>query len=802
MSYRFEAEPKVVHSRAKYRITGQTDNGVGEEFGSSHPNLLKDNRIKVLTPAQQEEEYVRIEKDRIKIENMHKQLVAFKKSKKKVSPYDIKPSANPKVNVNLTFFLTDSTDTKPPQTNIDVQTDVFKEKPKSPTYVPKKTGRDVYTQVEDNELFNFDREVTPIIDVIVTKTLEQSIIEIEEEQEIHRIKQFKEGYWKRRQEDEQKWKAMLVKELETIASKDKKLEEYRLREEKRIRVLRKVQTYQIAKTYLRDLGFNTLSFLHNNGLYQNTQREELINKVPNFFIDGVIKTLTHRHNIKDMVAVAFNHIQGNLMALRESRDKQFKRKQEKRRVKRINNSKDERLARFMYADDTTPSSYFVRFLSKFQEQELHAYFDDYRARVYQLKEKLQNSEINHEEYMASYARDFPELSVPSNLRIVLNDLQVLSFNVANNMYYPYYPEPEKKDGTFDIAVSTFDNEGHFLYQIGKENVRNASKSIKYIASVRDSQAKISDDIGMKINLKKIEPEVSHLVLTVEIRSLKQSIDIFNDFLQYSRFRLADYITNQTIDDTSLFQNFKLDDLKDGNEELENLGAKILCYYLKRTPELGWVLESTMAFKYETLKDLKEDSGKDFKTESVKVFRNVTTDTYKEFNTNVVERYLKICLDEEFKEFGDTIDFTGSFQESLDRSKTKEQKSSNPASKPTSKQAIIEPKKEEEEGNFGVKFTTSTFGPLNLKVTDTVEEIRQKVDELLEKENPLLHKSFEYGYEILVDGHELVRPTQIRKIGAVTTFTLKRKPKPVEEVIMQTDGEDGVDGQSRKASEDY
>ncbi len=29
------------------------------------------------------------------------------------------------------------------------------------------------TQVEDYELFNFDREVTPILDVIVTKTLEQ-----------------------------------------------------------------------------------------------------------------------------------------------------------------------------------------------------------------------------------------------------------------------------------------------------------------------------------------------------------------------------------------------------------------------------------------------------------------------------------------------------------------------------------------------------------------------------------------------------------------------------------------------------
>ena len=385
MSYKFEANPKVVHSRAKYRPSGVQENGNGDDLGSSHSTLVKDGRVKNLNPAEQEAEYVRIEKDRIKIENMHKQLVAFKKSKKKVSPYDIKPAANPKVNVNLTFFLTDSTDTKPVQTHIDVQTDVFKEKPKSPTYVPKKTGRDVSTQIEDNELFSFDREVTPIIDVIVTKTLEQSIVEIEEEDEISRIKKFKGEYWKRRQEDEQKWRSILQKELDAITTKDKKVEEYRLREEKKIRVLRKLQTYQIAKNYLRDVGFNALSHLHNNGLYQNNKSEELINKIPGFFVNGVIQTLTQRHKVRDLLASAFNHIEGELTVLRQAADNRYKRKQEKVNLKRINNSKDERLVRFAYIDSTTPSTYFVRFMSKLQEQELTAYFDDYRNRVNQLK---------------------------------------------------------------------------------------------------------------------------------------------------------------------------------------------------------------------------------------------------------------------------------------------------------------------------------------------------------------------------------------------------------------------------------
>lgn len=766
MSYKFEAQPKVVQSRTKYRDTRPTEVTSGDDNGSSFSNLMKDARIKTLSSTVQEAEYIRIEKERIKLENMHRQLVAFK-ANKKMSPYDIKPSPAPRVTANLTFFLTDSTDVKAPQTNMEIQTDIFKEKPKTPPYIPKKTGRDVSTQIEDNELFNFDREVTPIIDVMVTKTIEQSMIEIEEEEEIRRIKEFKEQYWKRRQEDEQKWKSMLQKELETIAAKDKKLEEYRLREEKRIRVLRKLQAHQIAKTYLRDVGFNAISFLHDNGFYQNDQKEELINKIPDFFAEGVIKTLTQRYGVKNAVGELFNHIEGELIARREKADQDFKKKQQKRKMKRINHSKDQRLVRFAYLDDSTPSTYFVRFISKLQEQDLGAFFEDYKSRISQLKEKLENGEVTEEEYTAAYSSDFPEMQTPENLRVVLDDFQKLGFNVANNMYYQEVP----KEGFFDISVSTFDKEGRFLYQIDKNNTKNSSKSIKYIGNVKDNQSKVSDDLGMKINLSKVESEVNHIVLSVEIHNLDQSISVFNDFLQYSRFRLSDFITDQTIEETNIFSNFKLEELKDTNAEAE-LGGKILCYYLYRTQELGWVFES------------------------VKVFKNVPIETYGEFNHSI-EKYLQVCLDEQFKASSDYIDKTRSAQESFDSKDKAKSKDNKNAKNP-------EPVRvEEEEVTFGVKFNSRTFGPLDLKVTDTVESIQQKVSELLEKEAPLLHQSFEYGYEVVVADNELVRPTQIRKIGPVTSFVIKRKEKPYEEpAVEEREGEgEGEEDQEGNDSDD-
>jgi hypothetical protein len=57
---------------------------------------------------------------------MEKQLMNFNKNKKKMAPYDIKATPNPKITANLHFFLKDSMIKKDPEVNIKVQTDEFK----------------------------------------------------------------------------------------------------------------------------------------------------------------------------------------------------------------------------------------------------------------------------------------------------------------------------------------------------------------------------------------------------------------------------------------------------------------------------------------------------------------------------------------------------------------------------------------------------------------------------------------------------------------------------------------------------
>jgi len=55
--------------------------------------------------------------------------------------------------------------------------------------MPKKTGVDKKTLVEDNELFIFDDEVEPILSVLCGKTLEVARMEVLEEEELREMRE-------------------------------------------------------------------------------------------------------------------------------------------------------------------------------------------------------------------------------------------------------------------------------------------------------------------------------------------------------------------------------------------------------------------------------------------------------------------------------------------------------------------------------------------------------------------------------------------------------------------------------------
>jgi hypothetical protein len=87
--------------------------------------------------------------------------------------------------------------------------------------VPKKTGIDKDTQIGDYDLFDYDREVQPILNVLLTKTIEQSLLEVEEETELEEIRKFKQDYQQRQVDLKREWEDEVKKEIQRIKQKNK-----------------------------------------------------------------------------------------------------------------------------------------------------------------------------------------------------------------------------------------------------------------------------------------------------------------------------------------------------------------------------------------------------------------------------------------------------------------------------------------------------------------------------------------------------------------------------------------------------
>jgi len=168
------------------------------------------------------------------------QLVEFKNSKKKETPYDLRPLPPARIEVNLTEFLTEQNKFKPEEETVKCQTDDFIPRPATPQYVPKKTGIDRTTEIGDYDLFDYDREVQPILNVLLSKTVEQACLEVEEEHELEEIRKFKTDYRKRQEDLRSDWEDEVKREIQRIKQKNKILNKARMRREQQLKTMHKL----------------------------------------------------------------------------------------------------------------------------------------------------------------------------------------------------------------------------------------------------------------------------------------------------------------------------------------------------------------------------------------------------------------------------------------------------------------------------------------------------------------------------------------------------------------------------------
>jgi len=177
------------------------------------------------------------------------------------------------IDVQTDAYLEEVSD-KVPEHEVETQTDEFLDRPASPLFIPMKTGVDKDTQILEGDLFDFELEVEPILDVLVGKTLEQSMMEVMEEEELAELRAHQEEFVQLRNAELAETQRMEEAERRKFEEKERRLKQERERLEREQVLKEKVAAAAFAKNYMSGIESSVLDRLSKMAyFYDPVERE-------------------------------------------------------------------------------------------------------------------------------------------------------------------------------------------------------------------------------------------------------------------------------------------------------------------------------------------------------------------------------------------------------------------------------------------------------------------------------------------------------------------------------------------------
>ncbi|XP_019908727.2 radial spoke head protein 3 homolog [Esox lucius] len=180
-------------------------------------------------------------------------------------------------------------------TNVECQTDAFLDKPATPLFIPAKTGKDVATQIEDGELFDFDMEVCPVLEVLVGKTVEQSLLEVMEEEELASLRAQQRAFEELRNAELVEVQRLEEQERRRREEKERRIAQQRQVLEKERETVEKIAARAFARQYLADLLPTVYSTLRDRGYFYDPVERDIETGFLPWLMSEVTNTLEKRY---------------------------------------------------------------------------------------------------------------------------------------------------------------------------------------------------------------------------------------------------------------------------------------------------------------------------------------------------------------------------------------------------------------------------------------------------------------------------------------------------------------------------
>ncbi|KAL5035484.1 hypothetical protein RTP6_003168 [Batrachochytrium dendrobatidis] len=269
-AYTFEAEPRALQQRKK--LFDSSDNQDGPAV-----NIMYDRRIhrgntyaSPALPIHAQQDPVEIQKK----QEMKRRIKAKKRAELRRRIRTPEPVEGRKHIVVQTDLYLEELSDKVPDAVAATQTDAFLNRAPSPLYIPEKSGVDIATQIYEGELFDFEFEIIPILEVLVGKTIEQALMEVQEEKELETLRAHQRKFEELRNAELAEVQRLEDAELRRTKEKERRLAEQLSILKDKQEVSEKIAARAFTQSYLNGLIPSVFENLATNGyLYDVVEKE-------------------------------------------------------------------------------------------------------------------------------------------------------------------------------------------------------------------------------------------------------------------------------------------------------------------------------------------------------------------------------------------------------------------------------------------------------------------------------------------------------------------------------------------------
>uniref|UniRef100_A0A8C3TEY5 Radial spoke head 3 n=1 Tax=Chelydra serpentina TaxID=8475 RepID=A0A8C3TEY5_CHESE len=276
-TYSYCSRPRALPARRRYR----------EEEPVRYANLMYDRRVVrgntyALHTAQPDP--LEIQRQR----EAHRKALARKRAKEQHQSRTPEPVEGRKhVDVQTELYLEELGD-RIIEVDVECQTDAFLDRPPTPLFIPAKTGRDVATQIEEGELFDFDIEVKPMLEVLIGKIIEQALLEVMEEEELANLRAHQYAYEELRNAELAEVQRLEEQERRHREEKERRKNQQSQLLQKQKETSEKIAARAFAQRYLADLIPSVFSSLRDSGYFYDPVERGLY--YFSFFFTGTCKS--------------------------------------------------------------------------------------------------------------------------------------------------------------------------------------------------------------------------------------------------------------------------------------------------------------------------------------------------------------------------------------------------------------------------------------------------------------------------------------------------------------------------------